>query len=174
MPPFWDAAEQLQAVLDLLIEALNCVTIKAERMLERAEENYSTISDLVDALVLTEGVPFRIAHKIVGTTVRSCIEQGLHPKDIRIEMLNAAGQQQLSRGFRMSQSELDHILTAEYSVANRKSAGSPARDSCVQMHEALSRQLSADEAAQQERSDHLEAARQLLRQEAGRLLPQLV
>ena len=170
MPPFWDAAWQIQGVLDLLIEALKSMTINAQRMLDRAEENYSTISDLVDALVLTEGIPFRVAHKIVGTTVRNCIGQGLHPKDIRIEMLNDVGQQQISRTFHMTQGELDHILTAEYSVANKKSAGSPAHASCLQMHKALSLQLSADESARLERSNQLQLAKWQVQQELSKLL----
>ena len=171
MPPFWDAVWQLKAILELLNETLRTMTIHQDRMLSRAEENYSTLTDLVDALVQAEGVPFRIAHKIVGATVRRCLNQGLHPKDIRVELLNeVAAQQGVSHPFRIRQEELEHILTAEYSVSNKKSAGSPALDSCQRMLQAQTAALKVDEETVNARLEQLQAARELVRQELARLM----
>ena len=171
MPPFWDAVWQLQGILDLLTETLKTMTINQQRMLERAEENYSTLSDLVDALVQTEDIPFRVAHKIVGATVRNCIAQGLHPKDIRVEMLNEVAQQQISQHFRISQSELEHILSAEYAVSNKKSSGSPSHSSCLQMLKSMTAALDGDEASFFALTNHLQMAKWLVQQELSKLLP---
>lgn len=171
MPPFWNAAWQLKGILDLLNEVLCTMTIHQERMRQRAEENYSTLSDLVDVLVQNEHVPFRIAHKIVSATVRNCVSQGLHPKDIRVEMLNqVARQQQISRPFHITQEELEHILSAEYSIASKRSAGSPSLESCLQMQQRLAERLKDHEMQTTQLMQQLEEARLRVRQELSQVI----
>lgn len=171
MPPFWNAAWQLKGILELLDEALRTMTIDRERMRQRAEENYSTLSDLVDVLVQHENVPFRIAHKIVSATVRNCVSQGLRPEDLRVEMLDeVARQHQITQPFHISQEELEHILSAEYSIASKRSSGSPSLDSCNTMQEHLRARLRGYEEKISLLSQQLEDAKAQVRQELSQIL----
>ena len=44
------------------------------RMMRAAEGNFSTVTDLADALVRNHGFSFRVAHQVVGALVREALE----------------------------------------------------------------------------------------------------
>jgi len=55
---------------------LDAATFKTETLLRRASENFITVTELADTIVRKENVSFRIAHKIVGASVKAALAAG--------------------------------------------------------------------------------------------------
>jgi argininosuccinate lyase len=72
--PVFSAFDTLTAVLPVLANALDSLTIRPER-LQASIEASMMATDLADYLV-EKGIPFREAHEVVGKSVQHAIEQG--------------------------------------------------------------------------------------------------
>jgi argininosuccinate lyase len=94
------------------------VSFNAARMREVAESGFSTATDLADWLVREHGLPFREAHYITGSVVKSC--EGL---GISLEAVTAADLAAIDPRF--ANSTLPD-LSVDGSVASRTSAGGTA------------------------------------------------
>src|SRR5215217_7226958 len=73
--PLFDAIDTVELGLRVASEMLAGITFHRERMAAAAGDEFIAATDVADALV-REGVPFREAHGIVGTLVRSAVERG--------------------------------------------------------------------------------------------------
>jgi argininosuccinate lyase len=86
--PLFDAVETTELCVTLMQRMLSDAKFKKERMLASMHGDFSTATDLADALAV-DGVPFREAHEIVGRVVRGSIEAGVGLEDLTIEDLKA-------------------------------------------------------------------------------------
>jgi argininosuccinate lyase len=66
--PLFDAVAVYEASLGVLTGMLETIVVDARRMRVAAEEGYTTATAVADALV-RRGVPFRVAHHVVGSLV---------------------------------------------------------------------------------------------------------
>ena len=67
-PPLFEAVATLEASLDVLAGLVATLRVDAGRMRAAAEDGYTTATAVADALVRL-GVPFRVAHHVVGEAV---------------------------------------------------------------------------------------------------------
>ena len=67
-PPLFEAVATLESSLDVLAGLVATLTVDRGRMRAAAEEGYTTATAVADALV-RRGVPFRVAHHVVGEVV---------------------------------------------------------------------------------------------------------
>jgi argininosuccinate lyase len=74
--PLFDAVAVYEASLGVLSGLLDTVVVDRERMREAADEGYTTATAVADALV-RRGIPFRVAHHVVGSLVAQAEEAGL-------------------------------------------------------------------------------------------------
>jgi argininosuccinate lyase len=74
--PLFGAVRTLEASLEVMAGLVETLTVDAARMREAAEEGYTTATAVADALV-RRGVPFRVAHHIVGSLVAQAEEAGI-------------------------------------------------------------------------------------------------
>jgi argininosuccinate lyase len=86
--PLFDAFDTAYACVTLMDRMLRDVTFHADRMGGALHGDFSTATDLADALA-TDGIPFREAHEIVGKVVRSCIGRGIGLEDLTLFDLKA-------------------------------------------------------------------------------------
>jgi len=142
---YWDACYQMEAILELLNETLRTMKFKVENMKLRADQNYSTVTELADELVKEEKLPFRLAHQIVGHIVGNCIDRGLSAKEMTTKMLDEAGKIYVKRSFGWTQEHLDHIIDSLHSVTNKCSLGAPSPKECEKMIHNLKEQLAVDD-----------------------------
>lgn len=77
----FDALDTVALLLPALDETLKTATFRADRMAAGCEGDFSTATDLADALV-RQGIPFRDAHGIVAKLVRDCLERGRTLEDV--------------------------------------------------------------------------------------------
>jgi len=83
----WDALEATRSAVELATLAVQNMIVRADRMLQRCESNFSTVTELADTLVRQWHVSFRAAHEIVGGVVRTCLVRGLRATDIDAELV---------------------------------------------------------------------------------------
>lgn len=77
----FDTLDTVMLVVPVLELSLRTATFHRQRLREAATGDFSTATDLADALVRT-GMPFRQAHELVGRVVQACLERGLRLEDL--------------------------------------------------------------------------------------------
>jgi argininosuccinate lyase len=128
--PLFDAFDTCRACTMLMRRLLEGAAFRPERMSASLHGDFSTATDLADALA-AEGVPFREAHEVVGGLVRACIAEGRALEDLILDDL---------RGYdrRFTAAALAAIQPVASANA-RRSAGGTARDAVrVQLGKARS------------------------------------
>jgi len=167
---FWEACSQLEAILQLLNATIKTMKFNTEKMQFNANRNYSTVTELADALVRKMDLPFRIAHQIVGSVVGDCVEAGLSSNDITVDIMNAAVRNYTSYSLNWSQEQLDNILDSACSVNNKRSLGSPAPEECQKLIAALKARLDQNTKTYQQMGMELNDAYERLNNEVSRTI----
>ena len=89
---------------------LETLTVNVKLMKERTGTFWGTASNLADFIAKDNGLPFRIAHKIVGRLVRSAIEQGKRPGEITGEMVNRIAKETIGKALNITDDEVRMAL----------------------------------------------------------------
>ena len=87
--PLFDAVAVYEASLGVLSGLLDTLVVDRERMREAADEGYTTATAVADALV-RRGIPFRVAHHVVGSIVAQAEEAGLQLDGVPDPMIGLA------------------------------------------------------------------------------------
>jgi argininosuccinate lyase len=87
--PLFDAVAVYEASLGVLSGMLDTLTVDRERMRAAADEGYTTATAVADALV-RRGIPFRVAHHVVGSIVAQAEEAGLRLDEVPDSMIGLA------------------------------------------------------------------------------------
>ncbi|SDV46434.1 argininosuccinate lyase [Chitinasiproducens palmae] len=133
-----------------------------QQMLRYAAENFSTMTDLADAIVRESGIDFREAHEIVARVVNAAIDAGMPANRIDAKMVQQAAQAQLGHPLNVSDAAIRDALDPTSNVARRNGVGGPAPAAVQRTIEQARRELSAEDARQSKRTQALAvAARQL-------------
>ncbi|MHB8638117.1 MAG: argininosuccinate lyase [Fimbriimonadaceae bacterium] len=115
-PPLFSSLRLINDSLVLTGLMLQKAEWQKERMRDAMRGDFSTATDLADALART-GVPFRKAHEIVGGVVESCLARGITLEDLDAATLASLAPQ--------APPETLRVLAPEGSVASRESYGGP-------------------------------------------------
>lgn len=115
--PLFDAVDTLHDSLRAFADMVPAIEPKREVMREAALKGYSTATDLADYLVRA-GLPFRVAHEVVGKSVAYGIEQNKDLSEMSLEEL-----QQFHSSI---QEDVFEVLTLEGSVSARNHIGGTA------------------------------------------------
>ena len=117
--PFWVAAGEMEAMLDVSCQLVRCVRVNSARMRERATSGFTMATEITDELVRTRRVPFRAAHGIVARAVRETAD-GDQPA--LLARLNAVGAE-LGRPLQVTEAEIHGWMDPEAAIARRHSGG---------------------------------------------------
>ncbi|MDI6715280.1 MAG: argininosuccinate lyase [Thermodesulfovibrio sp.] len=116
--PVFDTCDTVIMSLKIMIEMLPQVKFNVDKMKASLKTGFLTATDLAEYLV-KKGVPFRIAHEIVGKIVLYCIEKGKNLSELEI------------KEFKKFSDKIDEnvyeILTPEGSITAKQSYGSTAK-----------------------------------------------
>jgi argininosuccinate lyase len=91
---------------------LTDVKVHKERLLQDAENGYSTATDLADWLVTKLGMPFRQAHHVTGQIVKLAETQGK-----KLDQLSLADMQSIEKGITKG---IYNALSVAQAVKNRR------------------------------------------------------
>ena len=122
-PLIYNALRDANRSVALFAGTLQSATFNLDTLRRRAGENFITVTELADTIVRRENLPFSVAHKIVGTSVRSAIE---NKSEITHEILQTAAQTVLGRELSLSEEDLQTTLSPENFVAIRTIYGGTA------------------------------------------------
>jgi argininosuccinate lyase len=87
--PLFDAVAVYEASLGVLAGLLDTIGVDRERMRAAADEGYTTATAVADALV-RRGIPFRVAHHVVGSLVAQAEEADLRLGEVPDPMIGLA------------------------------------------------------------------------------------
>ncbi|MCA9522068.1 MAG: argininosuccinate lyase [Myxococcales bacterium] len=115
--PLFDTVDHLGMCLQSMTLMLQHLRFRPERLRQALVQGFLGATDLADYLV-ARGVPFREAHEVIGTLVRTCIAEGLTLEELPLERFRA-----LSPAFEAS---LFDALDPAQMLAARTVEGGPA------------------------------------------------
>ncbi|MEW6592073.1 MAG: argininosuccinate lyase [Candidatus Hadarchaeota archaeon] len=125
-PLLWSSVDGVKETFAVMAKLMEKVAPNKEIMRRRAEEGFSTATELADLLVKGAGLPFRSAHAVVGKLVADAIEAGKGIGDIGVEELKAASKEVLEKEIKLEPSELKAALDPAECVRARTLPGGPA------------------------------------------------
>ena len=114
---YFDSMDTLLHCLEIFTAMLNTVTFRTDVMRRKANLGFSNATDCADYLV-RHGVPFRDAHRIVGSLVSYCLGEGKALDDLALSELH-----QFSEAF---SEDIYQALAPETCVMQRDIPGGPA------------------------------------------------
>ena len=114
--PIFDSADTLGSSLEILAEMFGAAGWDKKRMAAAADDALLVATDWADYLV-RRGLPFREAHKVVGSLVGLSVKRGVTLRELSLSDLQSA-----SKLFR---SEALRLLEAKRSLQSRTAEGAP-------------------------------------------------
>jgi argininosuccinate lyase len=97
--------------------------VNEQLMARRAAGGFLTVTELADTLVRSEGLSFRLAHRLVHAAVEAL---GEYDSESMIATVQKLAEEIIGRPLRTSPTVLREALNAEHFVAIRKIRGGPA------------------------------------------------
>jgi argininosuccinate lyase len=126
MRSFFEAAEECIRMYRLLELVLRTATPNAIVMLERARNDFCTVTDLADALVRERNLSFREAHHVVGAVVRAAMDRSLAAHQITSAMVDEACAAQVGRTVQLGDDLVRRSLDPATTTFERRQGGGPA------------------------------------------------
>jgi argininosuccinate lyase len=99
--------------------------VNTTRMRERATQDFSTATELADMLVQEKGLPFRVAHGIVGSLVTRVLQQGLPWPAVTSTMIDECAREAIGQALSLSPDQVARALDPLRTLAGKHAAGSP-------------------------------------------------
>lgn len=137
-------AEALRA---LALAGIVAATVqpRGELLLERARANFSTATDLADALVRFAGMDFRTAHHVAGAVVRKLMDAGLQAHEADLAFVETAALEVARRPSGLTSEQVAAALDPVRGVAARTVPGGTAPGEVRRMGARMATRLEADE-----------------------------
>jgi argininosuccinate lyase len=115
-PPLFDSLRKVEDSIELVRLMLDTANWQLDHMASSVRGDFSTATDLADFLAST-GIPFRVAHEMVGQVVRACQASGIGLEELTVESLARINPD--------IPADALSCLSPEGSIARRNSAGAP-------------------------------------------------
>lgn len=158
----WMALDDTIDALSVLRVAVDEAVPLPERMLELVRANYSTATDLADALVRENVLSFREAHHVVGGAVRLAIERKIPADRMDAALIAEAALQVLGRKVALDARVVAEAVDPVRAAERRAGTGGPAKADMAAMQQALRARLDSDAAWLTAEHARLAAAKQRL------------
>jgi argininosuccinate lyase len=124
-PVVWRTLDTAIAATDLLRAVTATMKVKPERMAQLAGANFIQAPQLAETIAQEEGLPFRVAHRIVGRLVRDCIAARVAPAEVTPEMITQAAIAILGRPLAVRAATLRKCMDVACALRERKTPGGP-------------------------------------------------
>jgi len=113
--PLFDSIDTIKGMLSVCDGMMSNIVFNKDKLMDCAEADFSLATEVADYLVM-KNVPFRQAHKIVGSIVSYCVKKNKDFKD-----LSLAEWQTFSSDIK---EDIKQILSVKTSIKSKKSKGS--------------------------------------------------
>lgn len=112
-------------VLGLFRKVVDAVVVNKARALEEVNADYSTTTEIADALLQKAEVPFRIGHHFASKLTDFGRGKGLKIHEIPYREAQRIYEEQAKDKLPLSEAEFREVISAEYMVFGRKGLGGP-------------------------------------------------
>ena len=112
-------------VFRLLQQVIGGIVVNPERALAEVQADYSTTTEIADALMQKADVPFRIGHHFASRLTDYGRGNKLKLHDIPYREAARIYQEQTQQALPLSESAFREVISAEYMVFGRKGIGGP-------------------------------------------------
>ncbi|MBV8502732.1 MAG: argininosuccinate lyase [Paucibacter sp.] len=171
-----NALDKASGMLEEMHKMLNAVAIDPQRALAEVNEDYSTTTELADALQREAEVPFRVGHQFASELVTYGRLHELRASQLPFDEARRIFREQALRlGFArtelpLSEARFRQLLTAENLIASARVQGGPQRSEVERMMSEARAGNHEDKAWLEQMRQQLEAAQRRLDAAFGALL----
>ena len=123
---YFAALKEAEASVQLAAVTMKTITVNKELMLERAKNNFCTVTELANYLVRYEGISFREAHEIVAELVAYMLEHKIALEDIDTNLLAGLSMKAFGHKTHLTSEQLATALNPILNVYAKDVAGGPA------------------------------------------------
>jgi argininosuccinate lyase len=145
-------------VFKLLQQVVDGIVVDKERALAEVNADYSTTTEIADALSQRADVPFRIGHHFASKLTDYGRGKGLKIHDIPYAEAARIYEAATQQAFPLSESDFRKVIGAEYMVFGRKGIGGPQLAEVNRMLADEGAKIAADLAWLKDRARHLAQA----------------
>jgi argininosuccinate lyase len=131
---FENSLELAESAVALMSQTIKSMDISRQRVSEIALNSGTTTTELADELVRLYGISFRQAHSITAGFVRSGYDK---------DALRNIFQEKTDRSLKLSDKEIDEILSIERFISVRKVSGGPSEEGMKVVLKELEKYISA-------------------------------
>lgn len=151
------SARALQ-VYDLFHQVLDGLVVDKDRALAEVNADYSTTSELADALLRSADVPFRIGHHYASTLTSYGRSHGLKLNEIPYAEAARIYKADVKRDFPLDEAEFRETISAGHMVSASKGIGGPQLAEVTRMLDDGYSRIESDRYWLKSHQDHLAAA----------------
>ena len=123
LPPLFLALSTLHDCLALYTAFFETLRLNEEHLRERAAAEFTTATELADALVREAGLPFRTAHKVVATMVQQAVREEVDSDQLSVGRLQDAAQEVTGGEVGFDAVQFTRALDAQHFVEARNGVG---------------------------------------------------
>jgi argininosuccinate lyase len=148
------SARALQ-VFKLFQQIVDGIVVNKERALAEVRADYSTTTEIADALMQRANVPFRIGHHFASKLTDFGRGKGLALDAVPYSEAARLYQDLTQQAFPLGAADFAEVISPEYMVFGRRGAGGPQLAEADRMLSAEREKVAAERAWLQARNDHL-------------------
>ncbi len=112
-------------VLRLFADVVDGIVVDKDRALEEVQADYSTTTEIADALLQRAEVPFRTGHRFASLLTDYGRSHKLRLSDIPFSEVQRIYRDQSKQPLPLSESEFSQVISAQYMVFGRRGVGGP-------------------------------------------------
>jgi argininosuccinate lyase len=131
-------------VFKLLRQVISGIVVNKERALAEVHADYSTTTEIADALMQKADVPFRIGHHFASQLTDFGRGKGLKLHEIPYTEAMRIYQTQTQQPLPLTETAFREVISAEYMVFGRKGTGGPQLSEVNRMLAEASDNVAAD------------------------------
>lgn len=151
-------------VFKLFQQVVDGIVVNKSRALEEVQADYSTTTEIADALSQRADVPFRIGHHFASQLTDYGRGRGIRLQEIPYAEAARIYREQTKQAFPLTADGFAEVISAEYMVYGRKGVGGPQPAEVNRMLSAERDRVAAEFSWLKARSDHLARADATLEQ----------
>ena len=127
------ASYESELALGLMEMVMRNISANKDLMADRANRDFSSVTDLADLIVRKCGISFRESHGIVGSTVRQAVQEGKMATDITLAMLNKEAREVIGQDLDLTPDEIIASLEPFSSIQGKVTTGGPSQPEVQRM-----------------------------------------
>ncbi|MEJ5292950.1 MAG: argininosuccinate lyase [Candidatus Methanosuratincola sp.] len=164
-PHLWDACESTVLSIRVLADFVSKVKFSETKIKASLDRGSSVATELADVLVREGGLPFRKAHSIVGSLVKSLSSEGVSLSEVDLERLRRMIA--VESGIELSRESVERAVSPSMNVDVRSVRGGPSRSEAQRMVRERMKSLEDEERTIASIRQRIDRAREEMRKEVA-------